>query len=958
MKPNRSATTPTLLVLLAFAAAAFASVPQTINYQGYLKDSAGVPVAAPTSIRFSLYSSNPARNNPVWNETKSVTPTNGIYSTQLGSATPITAPFDVPYWLGVKVEGDAEMALQPLSSVPYAIRSATALTAETVNGLHSADFVDRTSNQTIGGTKTFANLINGSISGNAATVTNGIYNGGNNSAVTVGTTNTNPLTLIADNAQVIRIEPSSVSPNLIGGYNGNNVTAGAYGGVIGGGGGSGSVNRVTDIFGVVAGGVNNQAGNNAGTTSDRSYATVAGGLNNTASGYGSTVGGGDSNTASGTLSFIGSGYTNSASGMYSVIPGGSYNTASGSNSLAAGNWAQAVHDGTFVWSGSSTLTSTAPYQFLIGASGGVGINKNNPATALDVNGTVTATQFSGGGNGLTGVTASSLSAGTYTNAVTLNNASNSFTGIGSGLTGLNAGNISSGILPIVRGGTGSATQNFIDLSSTQSAIGGNKTFTGNVAAAQLTSSGTIDLPATTTTAGIIRQGSNRLLHTYGTYNFFAGRGAGNLSTTGTFLSAAGTNALTANTSGNYNTATGASALLNNTEGSYNTASGSDALNANTTGNYNTAVGSAACYANTLGNSNTAIGQYALMNNTTAGLNTALGTKALYTQSYDNGGAAWSSSNTAVGYYALYANQATSTGNGRNNTAIGVNAGYTGNSANANTTGANNTFIGAYSGPGTSTQLTNATAVGYNSLVSQSNSLVLGGTGINAVNVGINTSTPQDRLDVNGTLRVNDNQIFLRGSGDNLHGVGWYISNGFVTGSKDGPVVYGCGGGTLGSTCGGNRAALTWDNAGNVSIPGILTKGGGTFKIDHPLDPKNKYLYHSFVESPDMMNIYNGNITTDAGGFATVEMPAWFEALNREFRYQLTVMGKGSWARARVYEEIVDNQFVIQTDIPDTKVSWQVTGIRKDAYAEKNRIQVEEDKPAGEKGSCLHPEACN
>ena len=48
-----------------------------------------MPVNTATSVRFSLYSSNPTRSNPVWTETKSVTPANGIYSTQLGSTTSI-----------------------------------------------------------------------------------------------------------------------------------------------------------------------------------------------------------------------------------------------------------------------------------------------------------------------------------------------------------------------------------------------------------------------------------------------------------------------------------------------------------------------------------------------------------------------------------------------------------------------------------------------------------------------------------------------------------------------------------------------------------------------------------------------------------------------------------------------------------------------------------------------------
>jgi len=80
-------------------------------------------------------------------------------------------------------------------------------------------------------------------------------------------------------------------------------------------------------------------------------------------------------------------------------------------------------------------------------------------------------------------------------------------------------------------------------------------------------------------------------------------------------------------------------------------------------------------------------------------------------------------------------------------------------------------------------------------------------------------------------------------------------------------------------------------AGNLTVNGTVSKGGGSFKIDDPLDPANKTLSHSFVESPDMMNIYNGNVVTDRHGRATVELPAYFEALNGDFRYQLTVIGR-------------------------------------------------------------------
>ncbi len=141
--------------------------------------------------------------------------------------------------------------------------------------------------------------------------------------------------------------------------------------------------------------------------------------------------------------------------------------------------------------------------------------------------------------------------------------------------------------------------------------------------------------------------------------------------------------------------------------------------------------------------------------------------------------------------------------------------------------------------------------------------------------------------------------------------------------------------------------------GNVAVAGTLSKGAGSFKIDHPLDPANRYLYHSFVESPDMMDIYNGNAVTDEDGLAVVRLPDWFEALNRDFRYQLTVIGR--FAQACVEEEIAGNRFTIRTSVGKVKVSWQVTGIRHDAYADAHRIPVDEEKPEAERGYYLHPE---
>jgi hypothetical protein len=135
--------------------------------------------------------------------------------------------------------------------------------------------------------------------------------------------------------------------------------------------------------------------------------------------------------------------------------------------------------------------------------------------------------------------------------------------------------------------------------------------------------------------------------------------------------------------------------------------------------------------------------------------------------------------------------------------------------------------------------------------------------------------------------------------------------------------------------------------------GRLSKGGGGFKIDHPLDPDNKYLYHSFVESPDMMNVYNGNVTLDKKGEAWVKLPDYFEALNEEFRYQLTPIGAPA-PNLHVAKEISDNSFLIAGGKAGIEVSWQVTGIRKDAYAKAHRIVSVVTKKAENRGKYIHP----
>jgi len=214
-----------------------------------------------------------------------------------------------------------------------------------------------------------------------------------------------------------------------------------------------------------------------------------------------------------------------------------------------------------------------------------------------------------------------------------------------------------------------------------------------------------------------------------------------------------------------------------------------------------------------------------------------------------------------------------------------------------------------------------------------------------------------------------------GSSDTLYGVygtsgsgqgvvgesGNNTGEGFGPDGVDGVSHYSGGSGVAGFNFNGGDGIYSYSNGGyagylvgDVEVTGNLSKGGGSFKIDHPLDPANKYLYHSFVESPDMMNIYNGNAVLNAKGEAFVTLPDWFETLNRDFRYQLTAIGAPG-PNLYIAEEISGNHFRIAGGAPGGKVSWMVTGIRQDAWANAHRIPVEQAKPESERGLYLHPE---
>lgn len=232
-----------------------------------------------------------------------------------------------------------------------------------------------------------------------------------------------------------------------------------------------------------------------------------------------------------------------------------------------------------------------------------------------------------------------------------------------------------------------------------------------------------------------------------------------------------------------------------------------------------------------------------------------------------------------------------------------------------------------------------------------------GMGISSIGGNVGVYAQGQAQTASGEIFGTYSQGYSLDTAFGVYGVAGTYDGLTIAGAKYGVAGYAEGGdvsyGLFGAAGISNTSAYAGYFNGNVQIVGSIAKSSGTFKIDHPLDPANKYLYHSFVESPDMMNVYNGNVVTDASGYVTVTLPDYFQALNKDYRYQLTVVG-GTFAQAIVSKKVEGNKFQIRTNEPNTEVSWQVTGIRQDAYANAHRVQPEVDKEPANKGKYLNP----
>jgi len=331
--------------------------PALVSYQGQVLLS-GTPYAGPTGyFKFAVVDSGGATNYWANDGTANGEPTasvalavsSGLFNVLLGDTgmaqLPSSAFSGTDRYLRVWFSSDngTFTQLSPdrrIAAAPYAMQAQEAANADTLDGADGSAYQLR-----VGGSCDAGNAIrvvnaDGSVTCEAVVGTGSWLLAGNAGTTPgtnyLGTSDNQALEIKVNADRALRLEPNATSPNLLGGYSANWLTSGVYGATIGGGGMVSYANRVTDNYGTVGGGANNQAGDNAGTTGDTLYATVSGGTSNVASGQSSTVGGGENNLASYAAATVGGGLANQARYYGATVAGGQLNNASKSNAAVGG----------------------------------------------------------------------------------------------------------------------------------------------------------------------------------------------------------------------------------------------------------------------------------------------------------------------------------------------------------------------------------------------------------------------------------------------------------------------------------------------------------------------------------------------------------------------------------------------------------------------------------------------
>jgi len=886
------------------------TVPRLIKFTGAVKDLTGKVPTGVVALTFSLYELSEG-GSPLWVETQSLTLDSlGHYTALLGTNSPEGLPLDLftsskALWLGVQAQlpGQPEQPRVLLVAVPYALKSSD---ADTLGGLPASAYMLSAN----------ANTAPGSSVTPLITLPSPILGAPPTSAPITGAGTANFAAMFTGAATI----GNSLLYNSPRGFVGIGTTnPAAMLDVHGTGNFTGALNLAQTTGADV--GVINLGGNSfihaccpksqANTFVGTSAGNFAADATGSHRGYGV-------NTATGfqALQGLTSGYENTAHGFQALYSNttGSDNTANGNaaltnNTTGGSNVAIGSQTGQFLQSGSSNILvgSEAGRNFTSSESnnidiGNQGIEADSGVIRIGTGGTQTKSFIAG----VTGVTPGGASPlpviidsngqlGTGTPAL------GTVTSVGSG-AGLTGGPITtSGTLSVATGGVTNAM-----LQNPSLTVSAGTGLTGG-GAVSLGGSTTLSLnPNISATTGVFSGSTSPVVSGTNTGNSSYGQ-------LGTSVSG---NATGVYGNGSYYGVYGGSAVIGVT-GSGG-AMGVYGLNSSNN-SYGELGGTISGGATGVYGSGSSYGVYG--NSSSFGVLGAGGTYGVY-----------GTSGSSVGYGVYGSNTVTS----------GIAYGVYGTSASSGGSGVYgmNASNGSYGQLGT---IVAGYAAGVYGSASGSGTYGVYGSG--------------------GTIGVYGNSsgygVYGSSSGFGLHGSGSTGVDGYSNNSTNGIGVDGYVNGT------GSGAYAVWgQNAGsagyagyftgNLNVTGAITAGTKDFLIDHPLNPADKYLYHASVESSEMMNIYTGNAKLDSSGEAVVELPEWFEAVNADFRYQLTAIGAPA-PGLYIAEEIADHHFKIAGGPPGTKVSWQVTGVRQDAYAKAHPLQVEVDKPEKERGYYIHPE---
>jgi hypothetical protein len=916
--------------------------PRLLNYQGYLTDTLGNPITNPSlSLSFAIFD-NPSGGSQKWSETQgSVSVDKGIFNVLLGSVTPIPDSVfsnSTSRYLQMTVTGQVLSPRTRIVSAAYAYTSTYSDTAAyarsgaadndwtrgtpdsilyTVNrvgisrggsnnmaygterythinfGVNCTTGVD-TANYfyaTIGGglrNKAASNYTvvaggaNNTVAGGASFIGSGWNNhaGAARVAIAGGHSDTSYSYygfIGAGYSNMAGNDDLDTAATIGGGY--DNSVNGKYGFI-----GGGRSNSISGFYGSVGGGQNNNINNN--------YGTIGGGIDNTTINNRAVIAGGSGNTATGDYTAVLGGLTNHASAAYSTVGGGRENFAGGGYSTIFGGYAD-------------TITAGAGYSYLFG----INSNLTQDSTFLvDMPHVRFGTEAAGyefprtdGSNGQMLATNGSGQLNWSTVA-------------GDADWIISANNMYSGVSGNVGIGTSSPGSK---LEVEGSICGGyNNTVSGSLA----TILGGLNNYAYDSATAIVSGRANRIIGKYS----FIGNGV-NDTISSSLYSAIGGGQHNKLESNNYSFI----------GGGYSNAVSYSAGGTIGCGNYNLIYYGTSSFIGG-GDSNSVNGTYGAI---VGGRSNYINSSADYSiigTGFDN----YLSGDYSVilgGYQNRSTGAYSAIGGGYGDTVLtkysAVLSGYSNKAGDQNYDtaavvcgGLNNTAAGMYSfvggGINNSTSTYYTTVCGGNSNTANQQHATVGG--------GQNNVAASTHATIAGGQ---NNRITNYGSaigGGQSNTVSGY--NGTIPGGYADTVAAGSGfAANSYSYCGHNNAAVFNGEATTASGQlrcGSLSKAGGTFTIDHPLDPMNKILNHYFVESPEMVNIYRGAAIIGSSGRAVVHLPDYFNALNQDPMIQLTGVKTSD---VYVEDEVNGNRFVIGGK-PGAKVFWTVTGERKDPSA--------------------------